>query len=118
MSYYIQCPTNTNKVRQIRELMGGEVTPEPESFAQVPKDWCLVCVVHVYATYDAAMVCGHDERQFNRHFFPGELAASTLPGTHFPDDDRPRTWMMVPKDKVVENLGFDRRVERGPSWVR
>ncbi len=112
MGYYLETPKNTDKVEQIRDLMGGEIIPAPPDFSS-PKDRCLVCVIHVYGAYDAAMVID-EERQFIRNFFPHELAA----GTRLASDDRPRTWMLVPWDKVAENLGFDPRKERGPSWVR
>ncbi len=102
MSYYLQFSEDRDKPKQISELMAGKEIPKPEKLAEVPQDMALVCVIHVARHRDLALVC-HDQAQFSRHG-----AAS----------DYPRTWMHVPWNEVVKNLGFDPRVTHGPSWVR
>ncbi len=105
---YLDLPNPLFKALQIVRLMDGEIVPQPARFADVPLDKCLVWVVSRGAS-EWAFVC-HDERQFKR------TVHKKQGGTRSPHDLRPGEYLLVPWDKVVENLGFDPR-PRGPQWV-
>jgi hypothetical protein len=89
MGWYIQGPA-LGKAQFIVSEYDGKIIPCPKSFSEVPDGKALVCVVK-NGPFDAAAYC------FNDH----EFEAFT-----YPCDCRPKTWLLVDKQKVHEVTGY------------
>lgn len=85
MGYYIQTPENLRKANQLVVLYGAEIVPEPIKKDELGGNG-LICVVE-NGLFDAAAVCYSDQEasEFND-----------------PADPRPKTWLTLPKDKIIE----------------
>ena len=95
MGFYIQVPENKDKARQLVELYGAEIIPlRPTSLTDVPSDKALICVVDNGAFEAAAYA--FDEREFSDFCWT-------------PQDPRPRTWVLMDKEKAEELSGFLQR---------
>lgn len=90
MGYYIQCANAKGKAREIMDTLGGiEVSPEEaEMILREDIGGAIICVVD-NGVFEAAAYCYRlDEfRQFTR-----------------PDDDRPKTWLLVEDEAKVKQL--------------
>lgn len=83
MGYYIETPQRIEKALQLVKLHGGVVVPKPASFADVPADKALICVIQ-NGFFDAAGLL-YSESEFQ------EFTDSR--------DFRPKTYVLL--DKVL-----------------
>ena len=105
MGYYIPGPTN-GKADHIVEVYKGVVLDSQPKWEEVPEDMALVCVVD-NGDFEAAGLCV-DEREFNRFAAPDELRNPNPPVGVIdmnPTEQRPRTWVLMPKSKAYELSG-------------
>lgn len=84
MGYYIETPNNRGKAKQLTDLYGAELVLSPEKFDFNGTD-ALICVVE-NGPFDAAGIA----------YDAGERDAMNQPG-----DPRPKTWLKLPKEKVL-----------------
>lgn len=91
MGFYIRTPHNQHKAEQICVQFGGIPIERPGSFAEVPADKRLVCVV-CNGPFDAAALC-YDEREFEDF-------------RETPGDCRPRQWLLMDKKLADEMAGY------------
>jgi len=89
MGYYIEVPKDLNKAQQIVDIHGGTIIPKPSSFAEVPADQALICVVG-NGLFDAAGIA-YDEREFEAFSAPDRSGYQ-----------RPRTWVLLGKAVVCK----------------
>lgn len=114
MGFYIETPDRIGKGTQIRDLYGGEILDAPPAtFKDIPVGKALICVV-ANAGFDAAAFC-HDEREFREftapdHLVKGGTRETVKQGVHIleigPEQQRPRTWLLIDWDKAVELTGY------------
>jgi hypothetical protein len=86
MGYYIETPIATSRALQLASMYDAEVVERPESINDIPRGKTLICVVQ-NGMFDAAAIVYSDY----------ELDAFSQPG-----DPRPRTWMLMDREDVVE----------------
>jgi len=93
MRYYIQTPGNHhNKARIIAEQHGGTLLAKaPRTYADIPADKALVCVVD-NGPFEAAAVAV-DEGEFKVFTDPLE--------------ERPRQYVVIDKAKAYELSGYE-----------
>lgn len=97
MGYYInttmdgQSLGRINKANSLILTSGAVSIPQPKSFAEVPPDKALVCVVS-NGPFEAAGYC-FSEREFE---------AFTVP-----TDCRIKQWLLMPKTLVEKLTGYD-----------
>ncbi len=84
MGYYIETPESNNKARQLVQLHKAELVLSPEKFDFTGDD-ALICVVE-NGPFDAAAIA-FDCRERDVFLRP---------------DGRPKTWLKLPKAKVLE----------------
>jgi hypothetical protein len=102
MGYYMEVPANKEKVKQLIEMYGATRFKEVTFFADVPEGKALVIVVE-NLNYDAAKYI--DNRK-------------TLADIHKcirQGDNRPRTWLLIDKDKVFQNILENHRIDLSPK---
>ena len=94
MGYYIQTPGfNTGKVEKLlSDHSDAFVISQPSSFEKVPEKMGLICVVE-NGLFDAAAYC-YNEQEFSAFCRP--------------DDYRPKTWMLMPKELAERLSGFNK----------
>lgn len=94
MGYYISEGPNIGKAKYLIETYGAIECPFPPTrYSQVPKDKAIICVVlNASMGFDAAAYAFNDE-ELNRFQYR-------------PDDQRPRRWLLMNRDKVRELTGF------------
>ena len=85
MGFYIQTPDPLNKATQLIELYKAQLIKPPKDFVSSPSK-VLICVVQ-NGSFDAAGIC----------FDSTEFAAFNNPY-----DGRPKSWLLMDKDKVLE----------------
>ena len=91
MGYYIEGPTH-GKANHILNKHGGTLLPgKPESFADIPDDMALICVLN-NGPFEAAGLC-YDEREFEAFSEPS--------------DPRPKLWMLLPKKIAYELADYN-----------
>jgi hypothetical protein len=85
MGYYIETPSSFHKAKQLVDLYKAELVLSPEKFDFSGPD-ALICVVE-NGPFDAAGICfdAKERDDFNS-----------------PTDPRPKTWLKLPKTKVLE----------------
>ena len=88
MGYYMEVPKPTAKADQLIRLYGATPIEAPKLITDIPEGKAAVVVVE-NGLFDAA---GYAYNQ-------RELDAFTYPG-----DPRPRTWLLIDKDKVAQNI--------------
>lgn len=91
MGFYIQGPS-TSKAPFIVSEYDGKIISEPNNFEDIDSNKALICVVNNGA-WDAAAYC-HCAREFE--YF---IDAS---------DPRPKTWLIMDKNKAEELSGYKR----------
>lgn len=89
MGFYIQGPAKS-KAQYIVSEYDGKIIACPKKFADIAPDKALICVVDNGA-FEAAGYC-FGEREFT--------AFSN------PDDIRPKTWLVMDKNKAEELSGY------------
>jgi hypothetical protein len=89
MGFYIQGPL-TGKAQFIVSEYDGKIIPCPKAFSQVPEGKALISVV-MNGPCDAAALC----------FDAQEFDVFTRP-----DDGRPKTWLLMDKQKAHELTGY------------
>ena len=90
MGYYIQVPENLGKAKQLQDIYQAEIIHNPPgSFTEVPLGKALICVVE-NPGFDAAAFC-YSREEFQEFLIP---------------DGRPRTWVLMDYDLVVELSGY------------
>lgn len=94
MGIYLQTPQPVLKAAQLEQLMGARRIERPKEFSDVPEDKYLLCVVE-NATFDAAGVA-YCENEFLHMALPDD--------PQNPFNNRLRTWMLIDKDKVHEQI--------------
>lgn len=94
MGIYLQTPQSVLKAEQLEQLMGAQRIERPKSFADIPEDKYLLCVVE-NPTFDAAGVA-YSEKEFINFALPDDPMN--------PFFDRRRTWMLIDKDKAHEQI--------------
>ena len=94
MGYYIETPYPTGKAQQLASLHGAVAVMRPKTYADIPPDKRLICVVN-NGLFDAAALC-YSEGEFK------EFAACA-------GDSRPRTWMLMDGEKAEELSGYTER---------
>jgi hypothetical protein len=89
MGYYIQCPEPKNKSRQIMEMLDGiEISTEEAEMIIKEQLGAVICVGYNGPFEAAAYIYNLTEfRQFNR-----------------PEDNRPKTWIVVNDIDEVHRL--------------
>ena len=87
MGYYVQVPNDHGKAEQIRDLHGGEIVEQPESYQAIPEGKGLIAIVD-NGPFEAAGFC-YDENEF---------VAFTDPR-----DTRPQKYVLLDR-KVAEQL--------------
>jgi hypothetical protein len=92
MGYYIEVPANTGKARLIEELHGGTILARQPEWDEFP-DLAIIVVVD-NGIFEAAGYA-YDEAEY-RAFTE-------------PDDMRPKTFLVMPRDKAEELSGRSRR---------
>ena len=88
MGLYLETGDRLGKAAAIQEQMGGVYLAHPLALGEVPKDSVQVCVVN-NDHWDAALIVA-DEIDYGRATNPQET--------------RPRTWLLVPREKVIANV--------------
>ena len=84
MGFYLDVPEP--KAEYLYEHAKGiHLDAEPDSFADVPKDQLLICVVDNF-TFEAAGIC-FDEKELQRFT---------------EHDGRPREWLTIPREEAVK----------------
>lgn len=86
MGYYIEVERPTQKAKQLVEQYNAELVLSPEAFDFSGSD-ALICVVE-NGPFDAAAIA-YDEAERN-DFLPTAR------------DQRPRTWLKMPKTKAMQ----------------
>lgn len=71
MGFYIETNDVVNKAMFLVDHDGGEVIPEPQSFAEIPPGKALIVVVH-NPRFEAAGFA-FNEREFLAFTFPGDF---------------------------------------------
>lgn len=90
MGYYIQTDGIKNKATEIANQHSGLVLDHvPESFDSVPSNMAIICVVD-NGHFEAAAFC-YSKEEFEVFMTP---------------DGRPKTWMLMNRDKAEELTGF------------
>lgn len=92
MGYYIQTPNNFEKALQLVNLHGGVVVPKPASFADVPEDKALICVIQNAFFEAAGLVYSESEFQEFTHSY----------------DLRPKTYVLLDKSLAHRLSGYTR----------
>ena len=90
MGYYIQTSGNFGKAAEIVGKFNGKIIPPPMTFANVPADKALICVVNNVLFEAAGFV--YDEWEFN---------AFTQP-----TDTRPHTWLLIDRKEAEKQTNF------------
>ena len=90
MGYYIQCSAPTGKAREIIEKLDGIEISAAEAEMIIREDigGAVICVVD-NGLFEAAAYC-HSLREFQDFTRP--------------DDDRPKTWLLVNDEARVQQL--------------
>lgn len=90
MGYYIQCTNAKGKAREIMDTLNGIEVSADEAEMIIREDigGAIICVVD-NGPFEAAAYCYNltEFRQFSR-----------------PEDDRPKTWLLVDDDARVREL--------------
>lgn len=90
MGYYIETPEPLGKAGQIVAQFGATKIPRPRDFSQIPPTQALICVVNNYH-FEAAAFC-YDECEFEEFDNPRDL--------------RPKSWLLMDREKAKELTGF------------
>lgn len=90
MGFYIETPVAHGKVQYLIDHHDARVVQKPQSLLEVPDDKALVVVVD-NGFFEAAGYA-YDEREFAA--FSG------------PEDDRPKTWLLLDKGFVQDATGY------------
>jgi hypothetical protein len=92
MGFYIEAPSPKDKAAFLVKEHGAELLfPSPESLSDLPEDKALVVVVD-NGIFEAAAFCYSD----------AELEAFKMT----PMDLRPRTWLLMDREKAEELSGY------------
>jgi hypothetical protein len=93
MGYYIEVPSNTGKAKLIEELHDGTILARQPDWNEFPDDLAIIVVVD-NGLFEAAGYAYSEEeyRAFTR-----------------PSDLRPKTFLVMPRDKAEELSGRSRR---------
>jgi len=106
MGIYLQVPEKFYKANQLKVLYGASVVERPAHFSDVPEDKYLLCVVS-NPSFDAVGVA-YSEKEYIEFALPDD--------PRNPHRDRPRTWMLIDKDKAHEQIpSLPHAVETAPT---
>ena len=103
MGYYMEVPANKEKVKQLIEMYGATRIKEVTFFEDVPEGKALVIVVE-NLNYDAA-------KYINNRTTLADIHKCIRQG-----DNRPRTWLLIDKDKVFQNILENHRIDLSPKF--
>ena len=87
MGYYIETPSPVFKAEQLIKQHGAVRIPPPRGYDDIPHGQVPICVVQ-NGMFDAAGIAYNDNEL-------EEFKANTY-------DRRPRTWLTLPREKVLE----------------
>jgi len=90
MGYYIETKTNFGKADIIRNENNGISIPRPKSFADIPLDKGLICIID-NGMFEAAAFC-YSEQEFEAF--------------NDPEDTRHKSWVIIPRDKAEKLSGY------------
>jgi hypothetical protein len=94
MGFYLQTGGfDFGKAQYIEKAWQGVRIPQPASFDEVPADKALICVVE-NPRFEAAAFA-YDEHEFA--------------GFGQPTDDRPKTWLLMDRQKAEDLTNFNSR---------
>lgn len=86
MGFYLETKESTSKALQLKRDHGAQVVIQPRNMGEVPSGKVLICVVE-NPVFDAAGIV-YDQKELDRF---SETYTS-----------RPRTWMLMDVERVVE----------------
>jgi len=89
MGYYIQTPEASNKAKQLEDLHGAILLPEPPKIENFPTKQAIICIVN-NGNFEAAAFCYSLE----------ELEVFLL------EDGRPKLWMIMDKQRACTLTGY------------
>lgn len=90
MGFYIQAPVLKHKAQYIVSEYDGKIVPQPKTWAEVPADKAIICVVD-NGPFEAAGFA-YSEKEFKTFSAP--------------DDPRKKVWMIMNRNKAIELTGY------------